>query len=83
MMEDYLHSKFGSFIIDSNGGYERSAHVHRCKSYVADLKNNWAYKDKTNKPKLKLSSDVCYNSDYKEIISKYNLKFVINNYNLK
>ena len=76
MMEDYLHSKFGSFIIDSNGGYERSAHVYRCTSYVADLKNNWAYKGKANKPKLKLSSDVCYNSDYKEIISKYNLKFV-------
>lgn len=69
-MTDYLYSNLGVFIIEKNGGYERSCHVHRCTSYIADLKKNWAYKDKTNIAKLKNSIDVYDNNDYKEIISK-------------
>jgi hypothetical protein len=78
-MSNYLHSKLGVFIIENNGGYERSAHVHRCTSYIADLKKNWAYKNKTNIAKLKNSTDVCHNNDYKEIISKIMSKTTDNN----
>lgn len=28
-------------------------HVHRCTSYVADLKKNWAYVNTNKNPKLK------------------------------
>ena len=74
-MSNYLHSNLGVFIIENNGGYERSAHVHRCTSYIADLKKNWAYKNKTNIAKLKNSMDVCHNNDYKDIMSKYEADF--------
>tara|TARA_B100001093_G_C26569073_1_gene902133 strand:- start:441 stop:677 length:237 start_codon:yes stop_codon:yes gene_type:complete len=70
-------SKYGAFIIECNGGYERSAHVHRCKSYKASLKNNWAYKKKPNKPKLKNSTNIYDNSDYEKILAKIESRFVI------
>jgi 2-phosphoglycerate kinase len=78
-MTDYLYSNLGVFIIENNGGYERSAHVHRCTSYIAHLKKNWAYKDKTNIAKLKNSIDVYDNNDYKEIITKIMSKTIDNN----
>mgnify|MGYP001280349580 CR=1 FL=1 len=75
-MSNYLHSNLGVFIIENNGGYERSAHVHRCTSYIADLKKSWAYKDKTNIAKLKNSVDVYDNNDYKETMSKIMSKII-------
>lgn len=69
------YSNYGSFIIESNGGYVRSAHVHRTTSYIATLKNNWAYKNKSNIPKLKNTTHVYHNSDFKEIISKLHSRF--------
>lgn len=69
-MSSKLYSNYGSFIIESNGGYERSGHVHRCTAYLASLKNNWAYKNKLNKPKLKNSTHVYHNSDFEKIITK-------------
>ena len=63
-------SKYGAFIIECNGGYERSAYVHRCTSYKASLKNNWAYKNKLNIPKLKNSTYIYYNSDLEKILAK-------------
>ena len=56
-----MSSNYGSFIINVNG--IESAHVHRTTSYVADLKKNWAYKNKQNIPKLKNSKYVYYNND--------------------
>lgn len=64
------YSNYGAFIINANGGTEESAHVHRTTSYVASLKNNWAYKNKSNIPKLKNSAPVYHNSDFKEIMNK-------------
>lgn len=46
---------------------------------VTDLKKNWGYKNKTNIAKLKNSTDVCHNNDYKEIISKIMSKTTDNN----
>jgi hypothetical protein len=73
-------SIYGAFIIESNGGYERSAHVHRCTSYKASLKNNWAYKNKPNKPnkpKLKNSTNIYHSSDLEKILAKIESRFVI------
>ena len=56
-------SKYEAFIIDCNESYERSTHVHRCTSYKGSLKNNWAYKNKPNIPKLKNSRFIYHNSD--------------------
>lgn len=67
------YSNYGSFIINTNG-YE-CAHVHRTTSYVANLKNNWAYKNKSNIPKLKNSAPVYHNSDFKETMSKLEPRF--------
>ena len=61
-MSSDIFSIYGAFIIEYNGGYERSAHVHRCTSYKASLKNNWAYKKKPNIPKLKNSTNIYHNS---------------------
>lgn len=68
MSSDYCN--YGAFIIECNGGYERTAHVHRTTSYIASLKNNWAYKNKLIIPKLKNSIHVYHNSDFKEIMNK-------------
>lgn len=35
--KDQTLFKYDYFIIEPNGGYERSAHLHRCTSYVAEL----------------------------------------------
>ena len=65
------YSNYGAFIIENNDGYERSGHIHiATSSYLASLKNNWAYKNKSNVPKLKNSANVYHNSDFKEIMSK-------------
>ena len=72
------YSNYGAFIINANGGTEESAHVHRTSSYVAGLKNNWAYKNKPNIPKLKNSTHVYHNSDFKEIMSKLEPQFANN-----
>lgn len=71
-------SNYGAFIIENNGGYERSPHVHRNTSYIAGLKNNWAYKNKSNIPKLKNSRDVYHNSDFKEIMTKLEARLANN-----
>ena len=70
-------SKYGAFIIEYNGGYERSVHVHRCTSYKSTLKNNWAYKNKPNIPKLKNSTNIYHNSDLEKILAKIESRFVI------
>lgn len=67
------YSNYGAFIINANG--EESAHVHRTTSYIANLKNNWAYKNKSNIPKLKNSATVYHNSDFEEIMSKLQPRF--------
>ena len=69
------YSNYGAFIINANGGTQESAHVHRSTSYIADLKNNWAYKNKSNIPKLKNSVSVYHNSDFKEIMNKLEARF--------
>ena len=69
------YSDYGAFIINTNGGTDESAHVHRTTSYVADLKNNWAYKNKSKIPKLKNSTPVYHNSDFEEIMSKLEARF--------
>lgn len=69
------YSNYGAFIIENNGGYERSAHVHIATSYLASLKNNWAYKNKSNVPKLKNSAHVYHNSDFKEIMTKLEARY--------
>ena len=66
----YTYSQYGAFLTEVNGGYERSAHVHRTTSYIATLKNNWAYKNSQNIPTLKNSTPVYHNSDLKEIMNK-------------
>ena len=55
-----MSTNYGAIIINTNG--EESAHVHRSTSYIASLKNNWAYKNKSNMPKLKNSLQV-YNNN--------------------
>tara|TARA_A100001011_G_scaffold374508_1_gene435065 strand:+ start:74 stop:307 length:234 start_codon:yes stop_codon:yes gene_type:complete len=67
------YSDYGAFIINANG--KESAHVHRTTSYIANLKNNWAYKNKSNIPKLKNSAPVYHNSDFKEIMNKLEARF--------
>ena len=67
-----MSSNYGSFIINVNG--IESAHVHRTTSYVADLKKNWAYKNKPNIPKLKNSATI-YNKTTKETNKKYEERF--------
>ena len=69
------YSNYGAFIINANGGTLESAHVHRTTSYIAGLKNNWAYKNKSNIPKLKNSTPVYHNSDLKEIMNKLEARF--------
>ena len=69
------YSNYGAFIINANGGKEESAHVHISTSYIANLKNNWAYKNKSNIPKLKNSAPVYHNSDFKEIMNKLEARF--------
>ena len=69
------YSEYGAFTINTNGGTDESAHVHRTTSYVAGLKNNWAYKNKSNIPKLKNSAPVYHNSDFEEIMSKLQPRF--------
>ena len=61
-----MYSNYGAFVIENDGTYERSAHVHRTTSYVAGLKKNWAYENKSNPPKLKNSASVYFNSDFKQ-----------------
>ena len=69
------YSNYGAFIINANGGTLESAHVQRTTSYIAGLKNNWAYKNKSNIPKLKNSAPVYHNSDLKEIMNKLEARF--------
>ena len=69
-----MSNSYGAYIIENNGGYERSAHVHRTTSYIANLKNNWAYKNKTNIPKLKNSATI-YNKTTTETNKKYEERF--------
>lgn len=68
-------NNYGAFIININGGTLESAYVHITTSYVAGLKNNWAYKNKSNIPKLKNSIYVHHNSDFKEIMNKLEARF--------
>tara|TARA_Y100000816_G_C25569625_1_gene307077 strand:+ start:44 stop:283 length:240 start_codon:yes stop_codon:yes gene_type:complete len=69
--KDQTLFKYDYFIIEPNGGYERSAHVHRCTSYVAELhKKNWAYKNRIYVPKLKNSVKVMCKVDYINFINK-------------
>ena len=67
------YSTYGSFIINANG--KESAHIHRTTSYVANLKNNWAYKNKSNMPKLKNSAHVYHNDDFKNHPNKWEPRY--------
>ena len=60
-------SNYGAFIITTNGD-EECAYVHRTTSYVASLKNNWAYKNTSIIPKLKNSAHVyhIHSNDFKK-----------------
>ncbi len=69
------YSKYGAFTINTNGETQESAHVHRTTSYIANLKNNWAYKNKLNMPKLKNSAHVYHNSDLKKNMNKLEARF--------
>ena len=70
-----MSNNYGAFIINANG--EESAHVHRTTSYIASLKNNWAYKNKSNMNMqiLKNSVSVYHNSDFEEIMNKLEARF--------
>lgn len=61
------------YFTSNHGGVIESAHVHRCTSYVAKLKDDWAYKNKPNVPKLKNCLQVEDINTYNNIIkNKFN-----------
>lgn len=60
-----IYSNYGVFIVNVNGGIIESAHVHRSTSYVASLRKNWAYKNRSQVPKLKNSAPIYINSNKK------------------